>query len=622
MSHPATEIRPVAKAGRTTPSPIHGYLETLHRRLLAERSGAVATYIPELAKADPESLAICLVTVDGHVYAVGDSDTPFTIQSMSKPFTYGHALKVHGPDHVLARVGVEPTGESFNAIVLDEVNNRPYNPMVNAGAIAVAGMMPGADAAAREAGLLDLFSRLAGRPLSLDAAVYRSESETGHRNRAIAYMMLSGGMMDGEPEAVLDLYFRQCSVLVTARDMAVMAATLAHRGTNPLTGVAVYEPEQVREVLTVMNTCGMYNYAGQWAHEVGLPAKSGVSGGIIAVIPGEAGIAVYSPRLDALGNSVRGIAACRELSRHFNLHAFSDRTTTRDVVRRTYTAADIGSKRIRSSAQRALLAELGRRIAVIELQGGLFFGATELAVRRLSEAAAEAEHVILDFRRVGFADRAAIELIMDALGSLADGPCRLVCTGLTDQGALASLHAAMQAAPALCTAADVDTALEAAEEAVLAGYYETRDTTKYAFAAIDLLQGLDDDAYGLLEHIVSVFHFEPGQKILTQGDEANALFVIVRGSVSVTVDLPGGQRRRIGSIGPGHSFGEMALVDGGRRTANVHADERVIAYGFSIDGLNTVSKERPEVLVTILRNIVSSLAGRLRLANEEIRNLE
>jgi glutaminase len=541
---------------------------------------------------------------------------------MSKPFTYGQALRVHGADHVLERVGVEPTGESFNAIVLDEANNRPYNPMVNAGAIAVAAMMPGADKAAREAGLLDLFSRLAGRTLSLDEAVYRSESETGHRNRAIAYMMLSAGMIEGDPEAVLDLYFRQCSVLVTARDMAVMAATLAHRGTNPLTDVSVYEPEQVREVLTVMNTCGMYNYAGQWAHEVGLPAKSGVCGGIIAVIPGEAGIAVYSPRLDALGNSVRGIAACRELSRHFNLHAFSDRTTTRDVVRRTYTAAEIGSKRIRSSAQRALLAELGKRIAVIELQGGLFFGATELAVRRLGETAAEADHVIIDFRRVGFADRAAIELITGALGSLGDGPCRLVCTGLNDHRALVALQAAMPSAPSLRFAADIDTALEAAEEAVLSGYYETRDTTKYAFGAIDLLRGLDEDAYRLLEHIVSVFHFEPGQQILTQGDEANALFVIVRGSVSVTVDLPGGQRRRIGSIGPGHSFGEMALVDGGRRTANVHADERVIAYGFSIDGLNTVSKERPEVLVTILRNIVSSLAGRLKLANEEIRNLE
>src|SRR5262245_50090706 len=189
---------------------------------------------------------------------------------------YGHALQRHGRHRVLKKVGVEPTGEAFNSIVLDEVANRPFNPMVNAGAIAVAELMQGDRQDDRIANMLALFSSLAGRKLEIDEAVYASELATGHRNRAIAYLMLNTGMIRRDPNDVLDVYFRQCSVSVTARDLAVMAATLANDGKNPLTGEAIYEADDVRDVLSVMNSCGMYDYAGEWAYEVGMPAKSGV----------------------------------------------------------------------------------------------------------------------------------------------------------------------------------------------------------------------------------------------------------------------------------------------------------------------------------------------------------
>ncbi len=291
--------------------PVDQYIAALHARLAEVVEGTVATYIPELAKVDPELFGIAIATVDGKVYSVGDADQAFTIQSISKAFIYGHILAEYGREAVLKHVGVEPTGEAFNSIVLDQVENRPFNPMVNSGAMAAAELIRGETPEARIAAMLDVMSRYAGRSLHVDEDVFRSEQATGHRNRAIAYMMLNSGMIHSSPESILDIYFRQCSVRVTCRDLAVMAATLANDGVNPLTGVVALPRDYIQDVLTVMNSCGMYNFAGQWSYEVGMPAKSGVAGGIIAVIPGQIGIGVFSPPLDRHGHSVRGVRVCR-----------------------------------------------------------------------------------------------------------------------------------------------------------------------------------------------------------------------------------------------------------------------------------------------------------------------
>lgn len=308
----------------TLPADLKATLQAIHDAHRALRDGAVASYIPELATVDPEPFGIAVCTADGQVYEVGDARTAFTLQSISKPFIYGQALDTHGRDQVALRVGVEPTGDSFHAIIsLDEASKRPHNPMVNAGAIAMTGMIPGADASARLHALLATFGRYLGRPVTLDMAVYTSERLTGHRNRAIAHLMRNFGMLGDGVEEILDLYFQQCSVLVDARDLAVMAATLAAGGRQPRTGVQAIAPEHVRDVLSVMFTCGMYDYAGTWAFEVGIPAKSGVGGGLMAVVPGRLGIGIFSPRLNAQGHSVRGLAAARELSERWGLHAFA-----------------------------------------------------------------------------------------------------------------------------------------------------------------------------------------------------------------------------------------------------------------------------------------------------------
>jgi glutaminase len=298
-------------------------LQVVHDALKASQEGRVAQYIPELAKADPTHFGLALVDVQGNLHSVGDAQLPFTIQSISKVFVYGMALANHGREEVLARVGVEPTGDPFDSIIrLDENSKRPDNPMVNAGAIATTSLIPGQDPTDKLNQMLRMFSRYIGRQPMVDMAVFMSERTTGHRNRAMAHLMRHFGMLGDRIDEVLDLYFQQCSVLVTCEDLAMMAATLANRGVNPKTRERAVESAYVKDILSVMYTCGMYNYAGQWAYTVGLPAKSGVSGGIIAVVPGQFGLAVFSPPLDSNGNSVRGIQASEALSRCWGLHIF------------------------------------------------------------------------------------------------------------------------------------------------------------------------------------------------------------------------------------------------------------------------------------------------------------
>jgi glutaminase len=303
-------------------APLREVLREIHARHARNDEGKVADYIPELAKADRRWFGLAICTLDGQVFEFGDCQQVFTIQSISKPFVYGLALEDHGLEHVLSKVGVEPTGEAFNAIVLDEQSNRPFNPMVNAGAIATADLVKGKDFPERVSRLLAMFSSYCGRDVHIDNSVFMSERMTGHRNRAIGHLMRNFGMVGERIEDSLELYFQQCSVLVHCHDLAIMGATLANGGVNPLTGERAIQQQYVKYLLSAMLSCGMYDYAGEWAFRVGIPSKSGVGGGIVGVVPGQFGIGVFSPPLDAKGNSVRGVLACHELSERFGLHCF------------------------------------------------------------------------------------------------------------------------------------------------------------------------------------------------------------------------------------------------------------------------------------------------------------
>ncbi len=287
------------------------------------RSGAGYLGVPDFGP-DAARLALAAVTVDGEVHTVGDHEVAVPLHSVSKVFTYGQVLADLGPQEVLARVGVEPSGDPFNALRVDERTMRPFNPMVNAGALVTTSLVPGPDPDARFARILDTLRAFAGGDeLTVDADTLEAELATADRNRGIAYLLRSAGLLQGDAEAVLTRYLKQCAVHVTTAQLALMAATLATGGRNPRTGAQVLPRRRVRDVLSVMHTCGMYDFAGEWAFEIGFPAKGGVGGLILAVIPGKMGIAVFSPPLDAYGNSVKGVQTCRELSTRLGLHVFA-----------------------------------------------------------------------------------------------------------------------------------------------------------------------------------------------------------------------------------------------------------------------------------------------------------
>ena len=295
-----------------------------HRRYADDRSGTVADYIPVLAEVDPELFGLAVIEVDGGLHDAGDALHPFSIQSISKMFVYALAIQEHGHERVREIVGVNNTGLAFNSLMALELNaGHPMNPMVNAGAIATTALAPGATAVEQWERIREGLSAFAGRSLSLDGVVYASEAETNERNRAMGWLLRSYGRLDGDPDEVVDVYTRQCALSVTAHDLAVMGATLADGGVNPVTGERVVSADVCRDTLSVVASTGLYERSGEWLFEIGLPAKSGVAGGIVAVSPGKGAVAGFSPRLDSAGNSVRSQLAIGHLSRALGLNLFA-----------------------------------------------------------------------------------------------------------------------------------------------------------------------------------------------------------------------------------------------------------------------------------------------------------
>ena len=283
--------------------------------------GSPAQYIPELAKVNPDIFGITLVSCDGDVFSIGDSKNKFTLQSASKPFVYSLALIQNGIQSVHTKVGVEPTGEAFNSIIeLEEKHHRPFNPMINSGAIATTGLISGITPQEKLGLLRKFFSQLTNEECEVNFEVFMSEKSTAHRNRAIAHLMKHFSVMDSDIDETLDLYFQQCSLNATVEGLAQAAATLANKGTHPITKTEIIPPEFVTKTLSLMFTCGMYDSAGEWAFNIGVPAKSGVSGALFAVVPGHFGIAIHSPRIDEHGHSIRGQKVLQDLATQTNIH--------------------------------------------------------------------------------------------------------------------------------------------------------------------------------------------------------------------------------------------------------------------------------------------------------------
>jgi len=603
-------------------SPIHAYLEGLHGRFASNDDGEVASYIPELSKADPSWFGICVATTDGMVYEVGDSRQEFTIQSISKPLVYGLALEDMGRDAVLAKVGVEPTGDAFNEISLAPDSGRPFNPMINAGAITVTSLVKGYSTQDAFDRILSVFSNYAGRPLGIDESVFESERETGHRNRAIGHMLRNFGILGDDPTGPLELYFRQCSIAVTCRDLSLMAATLANGGANPVTGDQTVREEYVDAILSVMTTCGMYDYAGEWMYWIGMPAKSGVAGGIMAVLPGQFGIGVFSPRLDRRGNSVRGVEVCKALSRDLGLHFLRLARPQRSAMRSSFDLSQVSSKRRRNEAERQILQERGRCARVYDLHGDLVFAAVEGALRRIVEAGSDLDVAVLDVRRVTRVGSSATRLLADLLRVLARGGQVLVLVGGERHPRLLrhldEVRAGETGESSLLNVADLDAALEWCERRLLLGTETAAGIDPVPLGEHDICAGLAPAEIERLASAMTRQTYAAGDVILRTGDVADAMYLLASGDVSVTVDLPSGRRMRLSTLTRGMTFGELAVVSGGTRLADVRADTAVECWVLTNDALERVGLAQPRIEQTILRNLLRNVATMLERANGEL----
>lgn len=607
-------------------SPILDHLEEVRRELAGVNDGAVATYIPELARANPDWFGICVVTTNGGVYEAGDSRQEFTVQSISKPFVYGLALEDRGRADVLKKIGVEPTGDAFNSISLDPATGRPRNPMINAGAITATSLIEGKTPQIRLRRILEMFARYTGRDMIVDEAVYRSESETGHRNRAIGHMLRNFEMIADDPMTSVEIYFRQCSILMHCHDLAVMAATLANRGVNPITGVQAIRGEYVESVLGVMGTCGMYDYAGEWLYDVGLPAKSGVSGGIIAVLPGQLGIGVFSPRVDPHGNSVRGIRACQALSRHWDLHLLNRPGIGRSAIRVRSHGGEFNSNRIRTADESRALREHGAGIQLYQLQGNLFFASAELVVRELIERIDHIDSLVLDFRRVLTVSESACRLFHALLCQFADAG-KLVAFTHTGEVPLLKRYMRMRLGERcdelLHVFDDNDAALETCEDRMLARVVPGASApNSVTVGEYELLRGLAPPELASVFALLQRRTHAPGDVIIRAGDEAHELFLLASGSVSVVLDLTSGRRKRLATFSPGMVFGEMAILDRAPRSAMIVADSEVTCDVLALDDFEALGAVHPRIKSRILENLALGLCQKLRKANRELSVLE
>jgi glutaminase len=593
-------------------SPLHRFLAACHEQFRDDNSGAVADYIPELKKANPAHFGIALATTDGHVYEVGQSAVPFTIQSISKAFVFALALELLGAEQVEAVIGVEPSGDVFNSIRL-RPDNRPYNPMVNSGAIACSGLIHRVKGAGAFDFILAALGRCAGRTLAVDEQVFLSERETGDRNRAIAYLLRNYSIVEGDVGAVLDVYFRQCSVLVTARDLAVMAATLANNGVNPVTGEAVMKPYTVARTLSIMTSSGMYDYAGEWVYRVGMPAKSGVGGGIVAALPAQLGLGTFSPPLDTHGNSVRGLKVCEALSTHFGLHMLNRTGDVRTSIIADYDIGGIASRRSRQPRDQQTLEAHHDDVRIIELVGALNFGTIDYVSRRLADEPSPL--LIVDFRRVASITHAGGVLLSDILRNVTVGNAKAILSGIEPMSQVAGAMEPLVADIAgVRQFALLDEAIEWAEDQVIARHRgQAASKTNAHLKEQALLAGLTDAEITALAAQGSARSYAAGQRIIAAAEPATSLFFLQSGMVSVK--LPSGVR--LASLDQGMEFGEMALLET-RRSADVWADTDVECLELPIAEFDEFRKAHPLIGERIVRNLAAILAKRLILANAKI----
>ncbi|WP_083906516.1 glutaminase A [Acaricomes phytoseiuli] len=583
-------------------SPVQQYLERLHETAQQNRSGAPADYIPQLGTVSPELFGICLTSADGYTYEVGDTQHTFTIQSISKPFTYGLALMQQGFDAVDAKVDVEPSGEAFNEISLTPGTGQPRNPMINAGAITATSLVND-DGPGRFETIRAVYSAFAGRELGVDDSVFASEQGSGYRNLALAYLLRSFGIIEEDPAPIVDDYFRQCSIEVTCRDLSMMAATLANNGVNPLSGERLFSADVVERVLSVMGTSGMYDGAGSWVTHVGMPAKSGVGGGIIAVLPGQVGIAVFSPPLNEHGNSVRGVQVCEQMSQELQLHFVRAIRSGRTAVHASHSIDQRPSGVRRNDEALRVLSEHGRSAWIFELSGDLLFAGTETVIREISSLPEEVRWVVIDFLRVDEVSDVARQALTNLYrqARLADIQFVLVDPRgrLRDMVQDPELTGEGQPGPPPVVASGQE-AREWCEARVLEAFGENLETVDHGrIFESSLFADLDSEEARQLRSLMQSHTYQDGEVVLEINEPFAGIFFIVEGRVVAFGKGYDGELVRLTSLGPGNTFGELALAVGKIQNTRVVASGALEVLVLEESTMEALEGENPELALKL-----------------------
>lgn len=591
-------------------SPIEGYLARIHREISELKDGKPYSTIPAMANVNPDNFGICLTTVDGYIYEIGDTREEFSIQSISKPFTYGLALADLGLDKVDEKVDVEPSGDSFNEISLAEGTGRPANAMINAGALTATSLIKASGGNTRIKRIVNTYSAFAGRELSIDEEIFASELEHGHRNRALAYLLRSFNIIENDPVPVIEDYFRQCSVLVNCLDLSLMAATLANSGRNPTTGKQVMEILPVERVLSVMTTCGMYDDAGSWISTVGMPAKSGVGGGTISVLPGQVGLAVYSPPLDEHGSSVRGMATSQRLSQDMELHFVRAARVGKSAIRSSYDISAAPSGIRRGDEAMDLLRDHGHRARVVELSGDLLFAGTESMVRELSTLNDEVELIILDLRRVDEVADVSMRLLAEVRENLVADGRELVL--IDAEGTLADAFRDVDR--------DVPTfdtrtaAVEWCENRLIETYGTELDLpTRVNIAQCPALSPLSDEDIQKLADRMEDRTYNDGDVIRRIGQSFGGVFFIMSGGVTTSVLGPTGHRVKLTTLSAGMTFGELALGSDDRQETTVKATGKVTIKLLTADAISRLESEDERLALELWKALTRDAYTRVDL---------
>ena len=576
-------------------SPVLTYLRGVHAELAQMHDGEPYVVNPSSSSVNPNDFGIALATVDGQIYEVGTTQKRFSLQSISKPLSYGLAIAEFGHEKVDEYVDVEPSGDPFNEISLNPDTGRPANAMINAGALAVSSLIKGSGGRSAIQRIESAYSDFAARPLHSNGREYRAERARSDRNHGLAYLLSSVGIIEGDPTKALETYLRQCAVQVTCSDLAMMAATLAAGGTNPVTGTEVLPYEAVERVLSVMMMSGMYDDAGDWAASVGMPAKSGVGGGIIAVLPGQVGLAVYSPPLDRHGNSVRGAAACRRISADLQMHFVRAARAGRSAIRSVYSIDREPSNIRRTEEAVEVLQTYSARALVFELTGDLFFAGTETVVRELSSLDAETELVVLDMRDVDEVGDAGLRLI-DAVFTKLIASGRQILLVDPDQRFGPSVSSDLPMFDS------IDRAIAACEQRLLQRY-GTAASLPRIVPVLDapVLAPLDPEDIARLVARMVPRHCKDGEVIRRVGQRFGGVFFILSGTISIIASHNDGTRFRLRTLGAGMSFGELTLGVDDREETTAKAEGPVKLMVLDAEAVEELETEDPALALQLWR---------------------